>query len=79
MPASTMDLLVELTQLRSGDVIRWQSGRYTYVALNVSGRWYTTATDANSQVDQILSSAELVNHLLQSLAVVEVAKAWSEI
>lgn len=60
----------------TGDIIRWEQGRYMYVALKVDGQWYTTATELNQHVHPIMSSLDLARHLTQVSARVEYADEW---
>jgi len=63
-----------------GAVVRWtMHKRYTYVAVKVGWQWYTTATDANSQVGQILATTELSSLLYSALVPFEVATDWKEV
>lgn len=75
-----MDLLEELEQLPERAVIRWtMHQRFTYVAVKIGERWYTTATDANTQVPQIIYTTELAHALVGELVTVEYATRWKEI
>ena len=75
------DELLELLQAQDQHaVIRWtMHKRFTYVAVKVGAQWYTTATDLNNQVGQIVSTPELVNLLVSALTPFEVATQWKEV
>lgn len=73
------ELTDNLLHLPDGSVIRWQlHGRFTYVAIKVRGQWYTTATESNNVVDQIINSHELAYVLYRENAqpAVEVVSTW---
>lgn len=59
-------MLVErLGWLGHGNVVTWtMHGRFSYVAVKISERWYTTATTENTVVNQIVSNTELADLLL---------------
>lgn len=68
-----------LSQLPERAVIRWtMHQRFTYTALKIGDRWYTSATDANTQVAQIMDTYDLANALTQGLYTFEVAADWKE-
>lgn len=75
-----MDLLFELEALPERAVIKWtMHQRFTYVAIKIGDRWYTTATDANTQVPQIIHTPDLAHALAAELVNIEVATRWKEI
>lgn len=66
-------------EFESGTVIRWTaSQRYTYAALKVdNGMWYTTATNFNSFVDQVVNFDTLVEILARAeVSEIQVSDNW---
>lgn len=75
--------------LDHGTVVRWTMNRlFTYTALKVRGskgigaRWYTSATEDNPTVGQILTTEELHRLLTQAsyaIGNVEIAENWRKL
>lgn len=62
-----------------GDVIKWQRGQYTYVALRAGGSWWITGR-ANYGLGPICTYQELSKILaLPSTTDIRVASAWSAV
>lgn len=61
-----------------GTVIRWLSGgRYSYAAIKTPAGWYTTATEANRYVPQVLRYEALIEVLARSeVSDISVAGEW---
>jgi hypothetical protein len=54
----------ELAKMRHRAIVTWiMHKRFTYAAIKITDRWYTTATDANTIVGQTLSDRELARVL----------------
>lgn len=69
-----------LAALPERSVIKWTMyRRFTYVAVKIGDQWYTTATDANTQVPQIIYTSDLANALAAELVIIEVATDWKEV
>lgn len=61
------ELRHNLERIGENEPIMWLvQGRYTYVAVKVRGKWYTTATEDNTYFDCIMSSKSLTEAMIRN-------------